>query len=216
MRKGLYFSGVILAALIVVGQARSDDEKEPVEKKVAIDYSKIAEAGPGVYKIVFDAKGRIETCLVVGTSRISTVLGLAKGKEVARQRAVLAADAEFVKWLKAKVSVHQKTEDETILFLEGREENDKDALTESGKATEKTVAKFDLTAKGLVRGLQIVHYEISSKEKTYTIVKKWKAKTAKAVKEVEADLKDKKTDGKSTTKKPIDKKIEDKKGTIED
>jgi hypothetical protein len=215
------------------------DEKSPTEKQAskADDYSMIAQAGPGVYKIDFDKQGRIQSCIVVGSSRISTALGAAKGKEVARQRAELRAKAELVKWLKEKVSVHQKSEDETIIFLEGNEENDKDALRESGKSVEKTTAKFETTAEGLARGLQVVHVEINGKEKEYSLVLKWKAKTAEAVKDVERNMntpaEEKKPAGKEnpqkttkenpqkttadTKKKPADKKtIPDKKINIDD
>lgn len=173
-----------------------------------VDYSQIAQAGPGVYKIEMDKQGRILSCVVVGSSRISTVLGIAKGKEVARQRAELRAKGEFVKWLKEKVSVHQKSDDETIIFLEGNEENDKEALRESGKSVEKTTATFSTAAEGLARGLQVVHVEISGKEKEYALVLKWKAKTAAAVKEVERDLN---SDAKDESKKPETKKDGDRK-----
>jgi hypothetical protein len=209
--QGIVF--VVVAVLLAFASTVSADDKDKEAKKAAIDYSKIAEAGPGVYKVVTDLAGRILSCLVVGSSRISTVLGAAKGKEIARQRAALQADVEFVKWLKAKVSVHERREDETILFLEGHEDNDKDALREAGKATEKTTVLFQSVAKGLVRGMQVKHFEINAKEATLTVVKLWKARTASAVKDVEKDLK---SPAKTGGKKPIDKKIEDKKVTIDD
>jgi hypothetical protein len=202
-----------LACLLTTLAFRADAQSG--DKAPKVDYDKIVAAGPGVYKVEFDKQGRIQSCLVVGSSRISTVLGLAKGKEVARQRADLVCNGEFVKWLKTRVSVHQKSEDETILFLEGREGNDEDTMRESGKAVEKTTAKFAVAARGLVRGLQVVHIDVSSKEKTYTLVKRWRASTASAVKDIERDGKG---PGKKTTgsKRVIDKKIEDKKVTIDD
>jgi hypothetical protein len=213
----LLLTGLVVASVSV---AADDKNKDPKARKL-VDYSKVAEAGAGVYNIEFDPKGRIVSMLAVGTSRISTVLGAAKGKEIARQRASLQADAEFIKFLKAEVSIHEKTDDETVLFLEGNEGNDKDAVNESGKSIEKTATKMDRTAKGLIRGMQIVHVEIVSADKTYYLVKKWKLKSSEAVKKVEAGLKeDGKTTGgtgtKTTPSKPIDKKIVDKKITIED
>ncbi len=144
---------------------------------------------------------------------------------MARERAGLAARAEFVKWLKEKVSVHAKTEDEQILFLEGSEENDADALKESGKAVETMSKKMESVAASLVRGMQVLHTEESGKNKTLTLVYGWDAKTVEAIKKVRKDLSadDKdagaKGDGppKAGDPKPkADKKIEDKKVTSKD
>jgi hypothetical protein len=218
----VFASLTLLACLLMASVSPAADEKpkDPKGRKI-VDLSKVAEAGPGVYNIEFDAKGRIISMLAVGSSRIGTVLGAAKGKEVARQRASLQADAEFIKFLKAEVSIHEKTDDETVLFLEGNEGNDKDAINESGKSIEKTSTRMDRSAKGLVRGMKIAHVEIAAADKTYYLVKKWTLKNSEAVKKVEAGLKeDAKPDPKSgdtTTKsKAVDKTLKDKKITIED
>ena len=76
--------------------------------------------------------------------------------------------------------VHEGTDDETILFLEGNEDNDKRSERESGKAIEKTTQKFKLAAQGLVRGMQIKHLEINGEEKNLSVVKIWRSRTAKA------------------------------------
>jgi MinD-like ATPase involved in chromosome partitioning or flagellar assembly len=218
-------AGICTAFLVLAFAVDVARGEEKVKEAAKIDYSEIAEAGPGVYKVVTDKAGRIQSCLVVGSSRISTVLGAAKGKEIARQRAALQADAEFIKWLKAEVSVHETRQDEIILFLEGNKENDKEARREAGKATEKNTAQFQSAAKGLVRGMQVKHFEVNAKEKTLTVVKLWKAKTASAVKDIEKDLKEPTRGGEKTpgsdAKKPAEKKssdktIKDKKVTIDD
>lgn len=213
----------------------TDNPKKDDDDPVAKAMSQIAQLGPGVHKIKTDNKGRIKSCIIVGQSRISTVLGKAKGLETARQRAQLAAKAEFVKWLKERVSVHEKTEDEQILFLEGQEGNDSDALKESGKAVEKTTKKMESISESLVRGIELLHSEVSDKDKTYTLVYGWDAKTAEATKKARKDLNEESKDG--TTKKEsgtdasqgkagerkgtegikaLDKKIEDKKATSKD
>jgi len=203
---------VVIAGLAAIrAEDKAPAQKDPKSRKV--DLEKIAGAGPGVYNIEFDDKGRIATMYVVGTSRISTVLGAAKGKEVARQRASQQADAEFVKFLKTEVKVYEKTEDETVLFLEGNEGNDKDAMNESGKSVERTTAKMERSAQGMVRGLQVAYVETVEKDKTYYLVKRWRAKNAIAAKGVEDMEKDTKGGGKS---KPGDKKIGDKKIVIDD
>ena len=226
MNRLFYPISMAILGLFALAQCGAADEQTSKTAKDPIYYSKIAEAGPGVYMPKFDKAGRIESVLVVGTSRISTVLGATKGKQVARQSASIQADAEFTKWLKQKVSVHETRADETVLFMEGSEENDKEALREAGKAVEKTGAKYETRAKGLLRGMQIKHVEQNGKEKTLTVVKVWRAKTANAVKDVEKDLKTpagkegskegSKKGADEGSKKKIDKKIEDKKTTIDD
>ena len=227
-----------VAAFVFAAFTRADDKVAAKDDDAqAKAMSQIAQLGQGVHKVKTDDKGRIKSCVVVGQSRISTVLGKAKGLETARQRAALAARAEFVKWLKEKVSVHETTDDETILFLEGAEENDKDARKESSKAVEKTSKKMKSVAEGLVRGMQLLHMETSSKDKTYTLVYGWDRKTAEATKQVREDLNDESKDGtrpkdgvkppkerkggegtdkSSPDKKAPDKKIEDKKVTSKD
>ncbi len=199
---------------------------EPAGASKALD--EIAQLGPGVHHVKPDNKGRIQTCVVVGQSRISTVLGKSKGLQDARTKARLACEAEFVRWLKTKVDVHVKNEEETILFQEGSEENDKEALRESGKSVEKTTQKFESTAQGLVRGLQVLGVVEDAKNKRYTLVMGWSAKTANATKKVQADLEDAdpakagnarkpgsavKGEGEKTgaAKKRDDKKLEDRK-----
>lgn len=212
--------GVVLVGVLALTSVSPAEEKVAKEEKV--DYEKVAAGGPGVSNVVRDRKGRIVSVLIVGRSRISTVLGAAKGKEVAQQRASLMADAEFSKWLGSKVEVHESDKNETTLFLEGSEENDKEALRESGKAVEKTSAEFKRISRSFIRGLQVVYREVSGKKKELTLVKKWRAKTAEAIEKIgkDGDKKDgarkdgaKKDGGK---RKKDDKVIEDEKTTIKE
>src|SRR5262249_61095182 len=94
---------VLLAPIPFV---RADDK---ADDEVSKAFSKIAALGPGVHAIKRDAKGRITSCVVVGQSRISTVLGKAKGLEVARTRARVDASAQFSRGLKGKVGINQKS-----------------------------------------------------------------------------------------------------------
>src|ERR1700683_2411967 len=132
--------GVAVLALVLLAGSFQAGEKDAPAKKDGNNQAlaDLAALGPGVHKLKFDDKGRIQSAIVIGQSRISTVLGTSKGLLDARTKSRLAGEAEFVKWLKTSVSVHVKNEEETILFLEGNEGNDKDALKESGKAIEKT------------------------------------------------------------------------------
>jgi len=163
---------------------------EAAEKKSSVEeaLSKIASLGPGVHAIKKDSKGQIISCMVVGQARISTVLGKAKGIEIARDKANLSASAEFVKWLKEEVSVGQTNKEGDVTLIEGTKGPDGDSQKESGKADEQSRKIMDSTAKGLVRGLQVIHKEIGGDATTYTVVKGWKADTVDATKKVAADL----------------------------
>jgi len=68
----------------------------------------------------------------------------------------------------------------------------------------------------MIRGMQVAYVETSEKEKTYYLVKRWRAKTSAGAAKLEEDLKDgKKKDGDKKSK-PEDKKIGDKKIIIDD
>lgn len=149
-------------------------------------YAKYAELGPGVHGVKTDNKGVITSCVVVGQSRISTVLGKSKGLELARQKARLDASGQFAKWLDEKISIHEKDSGETVLFLEGSEGNDKDALSESGKSVEKTSKTIESIAQTQIRGMQVKYTDQNGDDKNFTIVLSWDAKTAKGTRGVRA------------------------------
>ena len=220
MRTAMFFVTTV-AMLIATGTAWADD-KDKKDADVEKALGKIAQLGPGVHAVKKDAKGRITSCVVVGRAVISTVLGKEEGVEDARDKARLDASAQFVKWLKEKVSIHEKSEEERIYFIEGSEENDKETLKASGKKVDKKTKRFESISEGQVLGLQVLHLEVSDKDKTYTLVMGWSAENAKAIEKIEkeGDSKDKPKDGDSNkpgeSKKTLDKKIEDKKVTSDD
>jgi hypothetical protein len=153
-------------------------EADAVEEEM----SALVKLGPGIHRIKKDKKGRVQTLIVVGQARISTVLGVAKGKEMARKKAAQSAKAEFVKWLTDKVEVRENTEEEDTLFLVGTEDNDKDALSEAGKSLDKRGDSYKAVAEGLVRGLTLLHADMNGDEKECTLVYGWSAANAKAAK----------------------------------
>lgn len=216
MRNPLFVTTAI-AILLAAGTAwTGEGNKKDAEVEKAL--SKIAQLGPGVHAIKTDKQGRITSCIVVGQAKVSTVLGTAKGIQDARTKARLDASGQFVKWLKEKVDVHEKSESETILFLEGKEGNDKNALQESGKSVDKASTKFASSSQGLVRGLQVLHLEVRDKDKTYTLVMGWSAETAKATEKIEkgGDSGSKGDNAKNAGSKTSDKKLEDRKVTSDD
>jgi len=183
--------------------AEEKSEAELIKER----FTKIAQQPPGVLleSIKKDKNGHIVSCLVVAKSRISTVLGKAKGVEIARDRANLQASAEFVKWLKQDVRVIEGTDDETIILMTGTEGSDGETNNESGKAIEKTSTKMEAVSQGIVRGLVAVYSEIDAENQEYIVIKGWKADTAEVVKKIandhKSDLPNKKNP-KSREKKP--------------
>ena len=206
--------------------AQEDDAKTSGKSAAEQEIAKIAALGPGVHAIQKDEKGRITSCIVVGQSRINTVLGKSKGLEVARKRADLNASAEFVKWLKESTTVVENTDDETVTLLEGTEEANEDTLKESGKSVEKTGKKMTSISRGLVRGLQVLHVKTDGESKMLTVVKGWKAATAEGVKKVASDSKkddpesaevsSSNSDSKEVKPKKGDKEIQDSESTSSD
>jgi hypothetical protein len=208
--------GVAFLAMALCGATGwSDDAQENKDAAVEKALGKIAQLGPGVHAIKKDKQGRITSCIAAGQARVSTVLGKAKGLQDARDKARLDASGQFVKWLKEQVTVCERSESEVILFMEGSEDNDQAAIKESGKSIEKTSKRFGSASQGLVRGLQVLHVEVSGKDKTYTILMGWSAASAKAIEGIGTSDGPKSQTNGATTKKN-NKKIEDQKLTSDD
>ena len=134
MKKFLFVPATVVALLFAFNAAiaSADEKKEGAESKagsVEEQMDNLVKQGPGIHNIKKDDKGRVQSLIVVGQSRISTVLGATKGKEVARKRAEQSAKAAFVKWLGEAVVVCENSENETTMFLQGEESKDKDAMS---------------------------------------------------------------------------------------
>ena len=221
MIRWIFSVAVLLATCSAVSakEGKDDDEGPSVDEQ----FARLVNLGPGVHNIQKDKKGRITSCIVIGQGRISTVLGKGKGMEVARQKANLAASAEFVKWLKEEVSVFSSNDDETVVLMEGTEGANEDTLKEAGKSVEKSSSKMESISKGLVRGLVLIHKDVNGDDKVYTIVKGWKADTADGAKKLSADLaSDEPESGKNGSRKNSagsskgDKEIESSSATSDD
>lgn len=143
MKIKLMLGLVLLAFLCGMSYAQEDQIKQ------------FANLGPGIHNIKKDDSGAMKSCIVVGQSRISTVLGLNKGLIDARRNARLSAEQEFVKWVKSNVKAVQSSGTETILMLEGSGGQ----TSESGKSTEASAEAIVSAAEGAVRGLQVVGFD---------------------------------------------------------
>ena len=91
MKKFLFVPAAVVALLFAFNAAiaSADEKKEGAEPKAGSVEEKmdnLVKEGPGVHNIKKDAKGRVLSLVVVGQARLSTVLGEAKGEEMARRR----------------------------------------------------------------------------------------------------------------------------------
>ena len=104
MKKILFVPVTVVALLFAFNAAiaSADEKKEGAEPKAASVEEKmdnLVKQGPGIHNIKKDDKGRVQSLIVVGQSRISTVLGATKGKEVARKRAEqITGGGDLILW----------------------------------------------------------------------------------------------------------------------
>ena len=196
---------VVIAALTgSVLTVRGEDATPGTTPEDAI--KQLADLGPGVHKIKKDDGGHLQSCVIVGQSRISTVLGTAKGLEVARKRARMNAQAEFVRWMKTAVAAVQLMSDSSMVVLKG----EGNAVSESGKATELTSENVTTLSEGVLRGMTNIGAHQDGKGETLTIVYGWTPKNdalAEEAKEIN------KRPGDATTQTPAGRPVE--RGTVE-
>ena len=81
---------------------------------------------------------------------------------------------------------------------------------------------MESVAQGLVRGLIVLHTDVNAEDKTYTIIKGWKADTSEGVKRLAKNLasdepQDEKKGGKdSKPAKKVDKEVKSRKATADE
>ena len=179
---------VVLTFALAAATALAADKNEGAKPKAASveeQMDNLVKQGPGVHNIKKDSKGRVQSLVVVGQAKISTVLGVAEGKQRARKKAEQSAKAEFVKWLKDSPEIRKNSNDESTIFLQGQGEGDngKEAQSEAGKKVEKDSESYKSVAAGIVRGLQLLHADMNGEEKTCTLVYGWSLANSKAAKD---------------------------------
>lgn len=186
------FTASILTGMPVIAQENGvTSEQQAVqdqaqEQTTAQDSIKeLAELGPGVHKVKKTDNNVFRSCVVVGQSRISTVLGISKGLETARRNAKLKAEAEFVSWLKTHTSSVRSLGDATEFTLKG----DGDKESELGTSSETSTESITSSAQAAVRGLTLIGSSQDPETKTLTQVYAWKPDYARIVDQVEAAMK---------------------------
>lgn len=171
--KKIAIGAVVLAVAAIAMNVRGEDAAAPAPAPTDA-IKQLADLGPGVHKIKRDDAGRLQSCVIVGQSRISTILGTAKGLEVAKKRARMNAQAEFIRWMKTAVAAVQLMSDSSMVVLKG---NDK-SLSESGKAVELTSDNVSTLSEGVLRGMTIIGVHQDGKSETMTVVYGWTPKNA--------------------------------------
>ena len=165
-----FASLTIAMSLLAPGLSVAQESREEI-------VARLAALGDGVHEVKMNENGTLRSLKAVGSSRISTVLGKAKGLQTAQKKATMKAKAAFVAWVKEEVTAISLDEEETIVTLKGDGEN----LSEEGKATERQKVVIATKAQGLVRGLALVAKDQT--EDTMTLIYLWspeRANTAKA------------------------------------
>ncbi len=204
---------VVVALVGGVLNARGEDVSAPAPAPSPADAIKqLADLGPGVHKIKKDDAGRLQSCVIVGQSRISTVLGTAKGLEIARKRARMNAQAEFVRWMKTAVAAVQLMSDSSMVVLKG---NDK-TTSESGKAVELTSDNVSTLSEGVLRGMTIIGVNQDAKTETMTIVYGWTPKNAALAEEAKDVNRHPGDSTTETTGRPVERGTVDNKTTVSD
>ncbi len=185
--KQLLSIAAVFAVLAFGAVAFAQNNQQSSKPKSIVDYAKM---GTGVYNPKFDDNGELTSVIVVGTSRISTVFGASKGKDIARRKASLVCDAEFAKWCKEELEVTESSDGEDIIVMKGSETDDDETLAEEGKSEEIMKQKISLYAKQTLRGMQVLYSELNADTKEYVIVKGLNMKKVAAVKKVAQTLND--------------------------
>ena len=141
---------------------------------------------------------------MIGSSRISKVLGAQKGIETARRRAEANAQEVFVKWMKTDVKTVQQTKDETTVTLKGTDNTN----SEEGKSVETTTTITEAVAQGLIRGLKLLYLKQDSKEDVMYLIYGWSVEDVNLA--IEAGEINKNGKGTGDSDNKISRKIEDK------
>ena len=214
MKKFLFVPATVVALSFAFNTAiaSADEKKEGAEPKagsVEEQMDNLVKEGPGVHNIKKDGKGRVLSLVIVGQSRISTVLGAAKGKEIARKKAEQSAKAAFVKWLGEAVVVCENAENETTLFLQGEEGNDKTPCPRQARRSRRTATPTSPLSAGLgARACNCSTATLNAEDKEYTVVYGWSLANAKAAKHTATNdptIEEKPAAAESGEKKPSDK-----------
>ena len=158
----------MLAGLII--SAMSAYAQEGAGTPPQAPWEKLAKLGSGVHEIKKDGN-RLQSCVIVGEARISTVLGSSKGLSIASRNAQLNAEGAFVSWLKTNVSSVRSFGDETTFELQGSGDGE---ATETGQSVESSAAQITSAAQGAIRGMTLLGEHRDAEGKMLYRIYGWK------------------------------------------
>lgn len=196
---------------LVTAVAYADDKADAKAEMKARVAAYIDAAKPGAYySEEKDTKdGEIIRVFVVGSSVISTTLGVEEGLEIAQERAEESAKAAFVNWLGSKVTIRKNVKNEIVMTKEGEENADGQGTSkEAAKRVERRTKEFEETASSMVKGLKVVGTDQIGKQKKYVVVYRLDVKSLGAIDKIGAKLNAKPGE---EAKKPAEKDAPEKK-----
>lgn len=174
----LMLSGLVFGVPFAFGQDDPAEKKEPAEKKLSKSKEAIKERVSNLLEARLkgvstdkDKNGSIIRLYIVGTSTISTVLGVEEGLEIASEKAEEMAKVELSKFLETKVSFNKNNKGEYIMTIEGEENGDGEGdRKEFGKKIEKRSTEYKEATSAVIKGIKVAGRE--HKGKTFVAVYK--------------------------------------------
>lgn len=185
-----FFTMIMLSCFVFGSPLVFGQDEEAAEKKLSKSKEELKaritqyiETGKnGVfYDPEKDVKnGSIIRLFVVGTSTITTAIGVEEGLEAAHEAAEEGANSALLKFLENKVSISKNSKGELIINKEGEENgNDEGDSKTSMKKISKTSKDYKEAANSCVKGLKVAG--VDHKGKTLVAVYRLETSTLNSI-----------------------------------
>lgn len=157
-------------------------EKKALEPANEEALAKLLKAPAGAFAPEYDKKGVLLRLKIKGEDAVSTSLRGPRAERLARERAERLAKADFVKFLKEKVSVQENDREETVIV-------EKDGEEQAGYKSVSTKT-IEIRADGLLRGLIVLvdHFEGEGRDRKAVVVYGWSKKLADAARTAQSEM----------------------------
>lgn len=129
----------------------------------------LALRGPGSIEKK-EENGRLKSLKIVGACEIPASMSIGRGRMFAQKKAEINAQNAFIKWMENNVSSITQSGDEDIVMIENADDSNKSSST--------LKEEIKSEAKGLIRGLTIIHVEVVAEERMLYVVAGWSSKNA--------------------------------------
>jgi hypothetical protein len=117
-----------------------------------------------------EENGRLKSLRIVGACEIPSSMSIGRGRMFAQKKAEINAQNAFIKWMENNVSSITQSGDEDIVMIENADDSNKSSST--------LKEEIKSEAKGLIRGLTIIHVEVVAEERMLYVVAGWSSKNA--------------------------------------